>query len=619
MVFADKIKGFFSKIPHTFYTTKYMVCRLWKEREGRSYVFTQLLRFPFNIMIPILYTVLPGMLINELTGQRRTYAIFFYCGVLVAMPILNQFVSRYTNVKLEQLYMSLDTIFTAEYFAQSVRLDYELLEDPDTQMKCERAYDMVGAYPIMVQRIQNLITALTSLIAYSTIIVMVNPLVILLILIIIFVNSVTTRLKNERVRALELEQRKYMRFTGSIRNYFTNIDFAKELRAFDLSAYFIDLFKLKAEKVNEMGGKTTKTEENSALVGAALNSLQQAVLYGYLIVNVLSGRFAIGDMTICMSAVNQFAGALRSVMEHYMFFEQMSPQIQDLIDYYSIESRLRRGGAIPHFDEHSTIEFKNVSFRYPGSDSYALKDLSLTVNGREKLCIVGANGSGKSTFIKLLTRLYLPTDGEILLNGVNINEYDYEAYQALFSPVYQDFCLYTLTLKENIVLNNGEKPEKFDGICRRIGLSGLIEKLPKKAETPVSKWEYNDGFTPSGGEAQKIAMARAVYKGGSVFLLDEPTAALDPVAEYEMYTNFHTVITGKCAILITHRLSAVQLSDKVAVFDAGRLVEYGTHNALYAQGGLYSQMFDHQAKFYRDDPNSEGEVSENFAEEGIHQ
>ena len=197
-----------------------------------------------------------------------------------------------------------------------------------------------------------------------------------------------------------------------------------------------------------------------------------------------------------MSAVNQFAGALRSVMDHYMFFEQMSPQIQDLIDYYSIESKLRRGEVIPHFDEHSAIEFKNVSFRYPGSDSYELKDLSLTVSGREKLCIVGANGSGKSTFIKLLTCLYMPTDGEILLNGININEYDYDAYQSLFSPIYQDFCLYTLSLKENIVLNSEPDGKKLDGICQRVGLSGLIEKLPKNMKLRYQNGNITTVFLP---------------------------------------------------------------------------------------------------------------------------
>ena len=256
---------------------------------------------------------------------------------------------------------------------------------------------------------------------------------------------------------------------------------------------------------------------------------------------------------------------------------------------------------IPVIDENSYIEFHNVSFQYPGSDIFAIKNLNLRLSCTKKLCIVGENGSGKSTFIKLLLRLYEPTSGEILLNGVNITEYNYELYTKLFAPVFQDFSTYELTLKENVALDEKCDDVKFHKACMSSNIQSLIDKLAKGAETQIGKEIDPEGIEPSGGEGQRIAIARACYHGGEIFILDEPTAALDPMAEYEIYTQFSNIITDKCAILITHRLSAVQLADRVAVFDDGHVAEYGTHSELYAKGGIYTEMFDKQAKFYRDE------------------
>ena len=201
-----------------------------------------------------------------------------------------------------------------------------------------------------------------------------------------------------------------------------------------------------------------------------------------------------------------------------------------------------------------------------------------------------------------MTRLYVPTDGEILLNGININEYDYREYCKLFAPVFQDFALYNITLGENIVMAEEYNRERLLSATRQSGLSAMVENTKYGYDTIIYKWFDEEGVEPSGGEGQRIAMARALYRGGSVYILDEPTAALDPNAEYEIYTQFNNMITDKCAVLITHRLSAVQLADMVAVFDDGHVAEYGTHAELYAKGGIYTEMFDKQAKFYRDKP-----------------
>ena len=202
--------------------------------------------------------------------------------------------------------------------------------------------------------------------------------------------------------------------------------------------------------------------------------------------------------------------------------------------------------------------------------------------------------------LRKILRLYEPTSGEILLDGVNITKYDYESYVRLFAPVFQDFATFALSLRENVILAREYDDERFRKVCESSDIQPLIDKLKKGADTQIGKELDPEGIEPSGGEEQRIAIARACYHGGEIFILDEPTAALDPNAEYEIYTKFSNMITDRGAVLITHRLSAVQLADKVAVFSGGGIKEYGTHTELYARGGIYREMFDKQAKFYRD-------------------
>jgi ATP-binding cassette subfamily B protein/ATP-binding cassette subfamily C protein len=332
--------------------------------------------------------------------------------------------------------------------------------------------------------------------------------------------------------------------------------------------------------------------------------IQELALYAYLIFLVIQKGLAVGSLTIYLSAVGRLAQSLSQVMQSYLELAKISLDVRDFKKFMEIPlSHQVSGDKIPVFDKNSFIEFKNVSFKYPNSDNYALKNMSIIIRGDEKLCIVGANGSGKSTFIKLLTRFYKPIEGEILLNGINVNEYDFIKYQGMFSPVFQDFSLYYMTLGENIVLDKEYDEERLKRIGARSGLTPLLNKLPSGYNAhlwSMNQWDEENSFAPSGGEGQRIAIARAVYHDSLIYLLDEPTAALDPIAEYEIYTQFNDMITDKSAVLITHRLSAVQLADKVAVFDNGGLIEYGTHKQLYEKNGTYADMFNKQAQFYID-------------------
>ncbi|MBQ4165069.1 MAG: ABC transporter ATP-binding protein, partial [Oscillospiraceae bacterium] len=272
-------------------------------------------------------------------------------------------------------------------------------------------------------------------------------------------------------------------------------------------------------------------------------------------------------------------------------------EIVKLMDYPPM---LQKGDRkVKDLEKPHEIEFRNVSFHYPNTKVQVLKNVSIKIKAGERLSVVGLNGAGKTTFIKLLCRLYDCDEGEILLDGVNIKEYDYDEYMKLFSVVFQDFRLLSFTAEDNILLGKQDSAENVDAMFEKVGLLDKIASLPKGRETMMFKQFDREGVQLSGGEQQKMAIARALYKNAPVVILDEPTAALDPVAEYEIYCKFNELVGGKSAIYISHRLSSCKFCDRIAVFGEGTIKELGTHDELvHKENGIYAEMFSAQAQYY---------------------
>ncbi|MDE7300201.1 MAG: ABC transporter ATP-binding protein/permease [Lachnospiraceae bacterium] len=250
-------------------------------------------------------------------------------------------------------------------------------------------------------------------------------------------------------------------------------------------------------------------------------------------------------------------------------------------------------------DREYEVEFKNVSFRYPGRDAWALKNVNMKFRIGERLAVVGMNGSGKTTFIKLLCRLYDPTEGEILLNGIDIRKYNYLDYMSIFSVVFQDFRLFAFPLGQNVAAGRDYDRERAKDCLIKAGFGGRLETMPEGLETHLYRDFSDNGVDVSGGEAQKIAIARALYKNSPFIVLDEPTAALDPIAEAEIYSKFSEIVGDKTAIYISHRLSSCRFCDNIAVFDQGQIVQQGSHDRLVAdESGKYYELWHAQAQYY---------------------
>ncbi len=570
---------------------------IWKD--GKPFVFLTVLLAIFNSFFILVYTIFPGLLINELTENRDIIKVIVYACIVVFMPFFQYLVNTIiTRITTKQRFF-LKTTIIEKFYVHTSRMDYEYIENPEIQVKQRRALDALDSSFGVVTNLSGLLSAFLNFVTIFSLILTLNPLIILVIVAVVYFNSIITKRINERTHKInkEIDQNGNKLWAATF--MLEHIHFAKEIRIFNLSDMLIDYYDKVIGVSNKLNYQLHKDNGNFGLLQTAANLLKDVIIYAYLIWQVLAKGLGIGSMTIYISAVNQFTSSLSGLVSTYLNLANSSIRIQELIDFMNLPLRqYESGNALPTFDNNSVIEFKNVSFRYPGSDRLVINNLNLRLHSHEKLCIVGENGAGKSTFIKLLTRLYFPTEGGIFLDGRPINDYSFEAYQKLFAPVFQDFAKFYVTLGENIVLNDKFDQTRLDAACESSGLSNLVEKLPNGYKTQVDKSIDPEGIEPSGGEAQKIAIARALYHGGEIYILDEPTAALDPNAEYEIYTQFHNMIKDQTAILVTHRLSAVQLADKVAVFDDGQIIEYGTHSELYAKGGKYKEMFDKQSEFY---------------------
>lgn len=301
-----------------------------------------------------------------------------------------------------------------------------------------------------------------------------------------------------------------------------------------------------------------------------------------------------GSISILFEGMNNIITGISSTMANRVYFNEL---------FHFLElSGGKYMGTIPmekRLDNKYQIEFKNLSFKYPGTEKYVLKNLNFKLDIGKRLAIVGMNGSGKTTFIKLLIRLYDPTEGQILLNGIDIKNYDYDEYLRIFSVVFQDFKLFSFGLGQNVGANMEYDKEKVIDCLKEVGFNKKLDKLTMGLDTPLYRDFDENGMEISGGEAQKIAMARAIYKDRPFIILDEPTAALDPISEFEIYTKFDKIVGDKTAIYISHRLSSCRFCDDIAVFQEGEIIQSGKHEELLKnKQGKYYELWNAQAQYY---------------------
>lgn len=344
-----------------------------------------------------------------------------------------------------------------------------------------------------------------------------------------------------------------------------------------------------------------KTSEYTFIMNLC-DLLSKLVLYGFAIYRAVNGSMSAGDVIIFVMCFIRIQYAFESISDNFGSLLTKSQMWKQLYDFLDIPDE-KYQGTIPtekRDDNEYEFEFKHVWFKYPDSEEYTLKDIDLKWRIGEKMALVGKNGCGKSTLVKLLCRLYDPTEGEITLNGIDIRKYKYEEYMELFSVVFQDSKLFSFSLAENVAANTDYDSERVKDCVVRSGLGDRLKTMENGIETCLYKDFDENGVEISGGEAQKLCLARAIYKGSPFIVLDEPTAALDPISEYDIYTKFNGIVGTRTAIYISHRLSSCRFCDEITVMDNGRIAERGSHDELLGNGGVYKELWTAQAEYYKD-------------------
>ncbi len=559
-------------------------------------------------VIPVIMLWVGKLIIDEVVIQaalvEKSYVLIwwllgFELALAVASDVLNRCISLF-DALLGDLYANQSSVQLIE---QAAKMDLAQFEDPEFYDKLERARRQttgrVTLMTLVLSQIQDIITVLSLV----TGLIVFEPWLIALLLVAIipsFLNEAYfSRSSYSLVKSWTPERRKldYLRFIGA------SDGTAKEVKLFGLSRFLAHRFQHLADKFYQANRKLVIRR---TLWGSAFHIIGDFAYYGaylLIIVRTVGGLLTLGDLTFLAGSFSRLRNQLQSIFSRFSRITEDALYLQDYFSFMDIQPTMGVAtGSIPMPQEiKDGFRFENVGFRYPGSDIWAVRHIDLHLKAGEKLALVGENGAGKTTLVKLLARLYDPSEGAIYLDGIDIKEYELEAYRRTIGVIFQDYVRYYFTAGENISVGDISKIDEQDLIHAAAENSlahPVIQRLPKKYDQVLGK-RFSEGKDLSGGEWQKVALARAYMKDAQLLILDEPTATLDARAEYEAFERFAELTNGKTAVIISHRFSTVRMADRILVLKHGSILELGTHEDLLDLKGLYAELFHLQAAGYQ--------------------
>jgi len=580
---------------------RYFIPLAWKIK--KKYFILMLINLLANSLHPFVDIIFLPLIIDELINARRPELILFYILTLVISDAILGRISMYSSSTAGIYDTFFDNYINTMLARRTMEIDFALTESKEALDQIQKAREGIswysGGIPGLVTPFLNLIRNIIVISGVTVLIAMHTPIMLLVTLFFVFLHA----LINKRLMKIEIQSYKDLSRLNRSFSYtlyeLLEFKYAKDIRLYDALKMMMEKT---TREINSLVGVFSRQANKNMpwqILDTMLNCINTGILYLYLGMLAIMSKITIGVCTQMISAVSTFSSSINSIISSVQNIIQSSAYINEYIKFMEYPPVMPKGNKKPKDRKH-TIEFRNVSFSYPNTNVQVLKNVSITIRPGEHLSIVGLNGAGKTTFIKLLCRLYDVDSGEILLDGINIKEYDYEEYMKLLSVVFQDFKLLAFSIKENIMLDHEASQDKITDICKLVGLDEKVSALEKGIDTVVFKSFDEDGIELSGGEQQKLAIARALFKNSPIVILDEPTAALDPIAEYDIYRQFDKLVGGKTAIYISHRLSSCRFCDKIAVFSDGTIIEYGHHDELIKiNGGIYAEMFQAQAQYYQ--------------------
>ncbi len=554
------------------------------------------------LFLKVLLSIIDG---NADFKTYFTYLLLFF-GIYLVVNVISAYATRQRLVAAKVVLKKVNN----KIFEKATQLDVSCYENPDFYDKYQRATLVLSSsyYDLICWDVAAVVGGIIALICVITTVIVVNPMYLLFLLPVTLVFAIELA-KSKAVYKRDLEMTKNNRIKAYIQRTMFLKEFSKDMRTSNIFAVLTKRFKAAINAniliLKSYGVKLFIYSMVSSLFSDFIPIIGTYAFAGYQF--IFTQALSISGFSVVLASINSVRDSTLSIAEGFDEMTQMALFFQNLRDFFGYEPKITDGGK--DAEEFQSIEFRNVSFTYPDTTKEILKNVSFKINKGETIAIVGVNGAGKSTLVKLLLRFYDANEGEIFYNGINVKEYNVASLRNAFATVFQDYKNFAVSVNENIMCHECSDEEKkiAEKALKQSGVWEKISSLPKGADTVLTREFEIDGAGLSGGENQKVSAARLFARDFEIAILDEPSSALDPIAEYKMYENLIDVTKDKTVIYISHRLSSAVLSDRIYVLGNGTILESGSHAELMTQGGEYSKMFTLQASSYK----GESEVSEN--------
>ncbi len=550
--------------------------------------------------------IVDGVVASIQTGQdaAQVRRVFIYLLLELGLFLLSASFNHGRRLIQQLIQLQLANRIRAEIIRKALTLDLAYFEDSDFYDRLQNARREGGYKPVELINdtfliVQNSIT----LISFALLMLRFSPWLVVVLLATSIPSFIAENRYSERGFRLLTRRAPETRQVNYLSRLLTEDTAAKEIKLFNLGATLLNRYTTLFDKFFE---EDKSLALRRATAGFSLGLIATLGFYGsyaWIVWYTVQGRISLGDMTLYLAIFRQGQSTFQSILSGLGSIYENNLFMANFFEFLCLEPRMKINGQQRRLPRPllGGIEFRDVGFRYPDSEEWALRGISLLIRPGEKIALVGHNGAGKTTLIKLLSRLYDPSEGSILIDGIDIRELDPIELQQRIGVIFQDFVRYHLPVRENIgfgQIDAMDDIERIAAAARKSGAQSVVEELPNGYETMLGRW-FHDGHELSLGQWQKIALARAFMRDAEILVLDEPTASVDARTEYEIFQNFKALTEGKMAILISHRFSTVRMADRIAVIEEGRIAELGTHDELLRREGTYAELFSMQAEGYR--------------------
>lgn len=580
--------------------------RLWQL--DRNFMFIVFARVPVAVIIPLISSYFSKELIDRIgTGSSFSELVIVVVVFLSAISLLHQFRFFMERRCQGRRYYPTSVFQTEMSDWEAVHMDYENIEKQDFRKIAGYAWGDAWqgncAREFVWWDLSQGLIHLTGLVTYASLMILLNPLIFAVVVFTSLFTYFTTRWqpvyyeKNKHQWEKEIRKRDYLQGLSE------DFSLAKDIKLYGLEGWLERMMQDYQAYIRMWNSRCRLRGLWAAVLSGLMSFLQNGAAYVVLIGILLEGKITVGEFVFYFGLTNSIGSYLQGLIGDGAQLNTRAEKIAYYREFYDYPNRFNHGVGCDLPTTPVTIEFKDVWYRYEGAEDYTLKGINLVIKGGENLALVGMNGAGKTTLVKLICGMYTPTKGEVLVGGRRIEEYNIEEYYSLISAVFQEIRMVAFTCFEFVASADMERPGAREAAASAMKDAGIYDKvmeLSNGMDTHLMKGVYDDGVDFSGGELQKLMLARAIYKDGPILVLDEPTAALDPIAENNLYMQYKDLTRGKTSVYISHRFASTRFCDRILLLEEGVIAESGTHEELMAKQGRYAYMFETQSKYYKE-------------------